>query len=69
MYLTLQVTSTLELQELRLMLICSKTTKTPFLALKVTYTFDLEENLFVELDTQDYGNIILIKMGVFKLSK
>jgi hypothetical protein len=45
----------IELQELRSMFQRSKTSKTPFLPLKILYVFDLGDNSFVELDTQDCG--------------
>jgi hypothetical protein len=50
-----QVKPGLELLELRSMLMRSKAAKTPFPAIMVTYAFDLDNNSFVELDTQDCG--------------
>ena len=51
----MQVTSGLELLELRSIYSQSKTSKMPFSMLDVTNAFDLDEASFAELDTQDCG--------------
>lgn len=50
-----QVKPGTELQELRSMLQHSRTSKTPFPPMKITYAFDVGDSLFAGLDTQDSG--------------